>query len=168
MHGPGAASTSHAPTWACQTASAMAGDEARRGASIRGMRQYRSARTSQTEFAVTTRSSPAISRGMVFMCRTVTVECDTRTTREAVTMGPVSDESHWIRPRRRPPRPTGRSTVNGRTAKELLAEQAEAIRSMSLQELEAFVAKAAAGSRASRAEDEEAAAWRRAQRYRMN
>lgn len=78
------------------------------------------------------------------MDRIVTVECDTRTTREAVTMGAVSDESHWIRPRRRPPRRTARSTVNGRTAKELLAEQAEAIRSMSLQELEAFVSQAAA------------------------
>lgn len=58
--------------------------------------------------------------------------------------------------------------MNGRTAKDLLAEQAEAIHSMSLQELEAFVAQAAAGSRASRTEDEEAAAWRRAQRHRMN
>lgn len=58
--------------------------------------------------------------------------------------------------------------VNGRTTKELQVEQAEMIRSMSLQELEEFVARAAAGSRASRAEDEEAAAWRRAQRYGMN
>lgn len=84
-------------------------------------------------------------------------------------MSGVSEERHhWIRPRRRPPLRTGPSTVNGRTAKELLAEQTEAIRNMSLEELEELVAAAAAGTRASRAEDEAAAAWRRAQRYRMN
>lgn len=80
----------------------------------------------------------------------------------------VSSEGYWIRRRSRPPRHTGPSTVNGKTARELIDEHTETIRNMTPEELEAYAAEAAAQSRASRAECEEAAAWRRAQRYRMN
>lgn len=80
----------------------------------------------------------------------------------------VSSESYWIRKRERPPRRTGPSTVNGKTARELIDEHTEAIRNMTPEELEGLLAAADAGSRASRAEDEAAAAWRRAQRYRAN
>jgi hypothetical protein len=79
----------------------------------------------------------------------------------------VSD-SHWIRKRARRPRPVGPSTVGGKTAKELSDEQVEAIRAMSPEELEALADGLVAESRASQAEREEAAAWRRAWRYRMN
>ena len=80
----------------------------------------------------------------------------------------VSSESFWIRKRERPLRSNGRSTVNGKTAAELIEEHAEAIRNMTPEELEALADEMVAQARASRAECEEAAAWRRAQRYRMN
>jgi len=79
-----------------------------------------------------------------------------------------SSESFWIRKRERPPRNNGRSTVNGKTAAELIEEHTEAIRNMTPEELEALADEMVALARASRAEREEAAAWRRAQRYRMN
>lgn len=80
----------------------------------------------------------------------------------------MTSESFWIRKRERPPRRTGRSTVGGKTAKELIEEQTEAIRRMSPDELEAYVTAVADQARAGQAEAEEAAAWRRGQRYRMN
>ncbi len=86
----------------------------------------------------------------------------------ADTMGAVSSEAYWIRRRQRPPRPTGPSTVNGKTAKELLDEQLEALRNMSPEELAAFADEMISESEAQRVDAQEAAAWRRAQRYRMN
>ncbi len=80
----------------------------------------------------------------------------------------VSSEGFWIRKRQRPPRRTGRSTVGGKTAAELIEERTEAIRAMSPEELEAFADELVAESRATQAEREEEAAWRRAWRYRMN
>ena len=77
-------------------------------------------------------------------------------------------DSYWIRKRERPPRRTGPSTVDGKTANEMIEERTEAIRRMSPDELAAYVTAVADQARASRAERTEAAAWRRAQRYRMN
>lgn len=77
-------------------------------------------------------------------------------------------ESHWIPKRVRPPRPLGHSTAGGKSAKELSDEQVEAIRAMSPEELETFVDEIASESLMRQAERTEAAASRRAWRYRMN
>lgn len=76
MHGPEASSTSHAPTCSCQRASTIVGAET--NAAPQSAASGILARPDDDmEFAVTTRTSPSISRG-VSMGWSVTAECDRR------------------------------------------------------------------------------------------
>lgn len=78
----------------------------------------------------------------------------------------VDYEDFWIR--KRPPERTDPSTACGKTAMEFSDELVETIRNMTPEELEAFADEMAAQARDGRADAEEAAAARRAWRYRMN
>lgn len=78
----------------------------------------------------------------------------------------MSYEDFWIR--KRSPRHANPGTADGKTALELSDELAEETRNMTPEELEAFADEMAAQARAGRAATEEAAAERRAWRYRMN